>query len=110
MWLVLSLALLVALAASAHRYLRARRLRRERDREPGANADNPIPVTSYREIDDHLVSRRCPCGGKYKSLGEATAEQDGTSIRIVRVECGRCEELGWIYFDTSDVKPPPTLH
>jgi len=109
-WFVLSLALVVALAASARRLLRARRRRLGQARLPGAGPSHPIPVGSYREIDEHLEGRRCPCGGKYASLGEASAEQDGTSIRVVRVECGRCEELGWVYFDTSEVPLPPTLH
>jgi hypothetical protein len=106
--LLLALALVAALAAAGYRVLRRRRRRRLLAALPGGARESAIEVEAFSEIEDHLRVRECPCGGLLASLGERsenTAGQpsgrDGRILRVVRVECRRCEELSEVWFDAT---------
>jgi hypothetical protein len=97
----LTTALLIALAATALRVLRRRRIRAVAATLPGARPENAIPIGDFSEINDALRARRCICGGILANLGEASVRDDGRVLRVVRAECGRCEKEQRVYFDTS---------
>lgn len=99
--LALTTALLLALAAAALRVLRRRRIRAVAATLPGARPDNAIHVANFNEIDAALRARRCICGGFLASLGERSARDGDRVLRVVRAECGRCENEQTVYFDTS---------
>ena len=103
--LALTTALLLALAATALRVLRRRRIRAVAATLPGARPDNAIHVADFNEIAAALRARRCICGGFLASLGERSARDGNRLLRVVRAECGRCENEQTVYFDTST-----TLH
>jgi hypothetical protein len=99
--LVLTLALLVALAASGWRFWRRARVARMIGALPGGSERTALEVTSFDEVDDHLYTRECPCGGRYSVRGEGTRVSDGRRFRVVRVECMRCERDASVYFDVT---------
>lgn len=102
--ILLSLALAAALAAAGWRMLRRRRRRVLLAALPGGARDSAIEVEAFSEIEDHLRVRECPCGGLLASLGERSeSEGRGPSriLRVVRVECRRCEELAEVWFDVT---------
>lgn len=99
--LVLVAALLAALSATGYRFLRRRRLSRRLAGLAGGSRATAIAVEAFPEIDDHVVRRECRCGGLLASHGERS-ETDGSRIlRVVRVECRRCEERGEVWFDVT---------
>jgi len=59
------------------------------------------PHATASEIDAALRARRCICGGFLSSLGERSARDGDRVLRVVRAECGRCENEQTVYFDTS---------
>lgn len=99
--LALTTALLLALGAATLRLLRRRRIRAIAETLPGARPDNPIRVEDFSEIDAALRERRCICGGFLTNLGERSAREGDRVLRVVRAECGRCEDEQTVYFDTS---------
>jgi hypothetical protein len=99
--LAITLALLLALGATALRLRRRRRIRAMAAALPGAEPANAIRVNDFGEIDAALRARRCICGGFLSSLGERSQRDDGRVLRVVRAECGRCEDVQTVYFDTS---------
>ena len=101
--LLLTLALLVALAASARRLLRRRRIATVAESLPGAVPELAIVVADLAEIDTALRARRCICGGFLSSLGERSERDGDRVLRVVRAECGRCERVQTVYFDPSTV-------
>jgi hypothetical protein len=99
--LFLVAALLAALSASGYRVVRRRGLRQRLAALPGGSRATAIAVEAFSEIDDHLARRGCRCGGLLSSHGERS-EPDGSRIlRVVRVECRRCEERGEVWFDAT---------
>jgi hypothetical protein len=99
--LALTTALLLALAAAGLRVLRRRRVCAAAATLPGARPDTAIRVRDFAEIDAALRARRCICGGFLTSLGERSARDGDRVLRVVRAECGRCEDEQTVYFDTS---------
>jgi len=99
--LFLALALLVALAFTARRWWRRRRLEHRLSTLPGGSAATAISVTAFDQIDAEIRRRRCPCGGRNETRGEGTQTENGRSLRVVRLECGFCERRSRIYFDVS---------
>jgi len=99
--LLLTLALLAALAASAYRWLRRRRFRQALAALPGGSPATAIEVEGFGEIDFHVHQRICPCGGRVQSLGERSSPAGQQVLRVVRVECRSCEEIAEIWFDAS---------
>jgi hypothetical protein len=102
--LLLFAALVAALAAAGYRTFRRRKRRRLLAALPGGCRESAIEVEAFSEIEDHLRVRECPCGGLLASLGERSeTEGKGVSriLRVVRVECRRCEELSEVWFDAT---------
>jgi hypothetical protein len=99
--LLLTLALIIALAFSAWRWWRRRKLDRRLRALPGGSAATAIAVASFDEIDEEVRRRRCPCGGRHDVHGEGAETDNGRSLRIVQVECRFCERRSRIYFDVS---------
>jgi hypothetical protein len=99
--LALTTALLLALGVTALRMLRRHRIRAVAATLPGARPDTAIRVRDFTEIDAALRARRCICGGFLSSLGERSARDGDRVLRVVRAECGRCENEQTVYFDTS---------
>lgn len=118
--LLLLAALLAALAASGYRTLRRHRRRRALAALAGGSRVTALAVDDFRDIDQHLATRECPCGGLLASHGErserhevrgdaasrgaaAMGRSSTTSIllRVVRVECRRCEERSEVWFDVT---------
>jgi len=99
--LLLSLALVAALSVTGYRALRRHRRRRRLASLDGGSRATAIAVEAFSEIDDHLARRECRCGGLLAGHGERS-EADGQRIlRVVRVECRRCEERGEVWFDAT---------
>ncbi|MFQ5353094.1 MAG: hypothetical protein ACE5D3_08475 [Candidatus Binatia bacterium] len=103
MGLALTLALLVALASVAYRAVRRARTRRVLASLPGASAETAIRVGSFDRMDDAIQQRRCHCGGFLTNLGEGSARSEERVLRLVRVECRKCEEQSFLYFDLSQL-------
>lgn len=85
----------------ALRWVRRRKIRALATTLPGARPDNAIGVRDFSEIDAALRARRCICGGFLTSLGERSVRDGDRVLRVVRAECGRCEDEQTVYFDTS---------
>ena len=100
-WFLLSVALLAALAASGWRVLRRARFRRALAALDGGSRSTAIAVEAFSEIEDHLRGRECPCGGLLANLGERSEKGEQRFLRVVRVECRRCEELAEVWFDAT---------
>jgi len=101
LWLALSLALVAALVASGYRRLRRLRFRRALAALPGGSRENALVIDAFSDIEDHLAVRECPCGGLLASLGERSQNDGKRILRVVRVECRRCEDLGEVWFDAT---------
>lgn len=105
--LLLLAALVAALAVTGYRVLRRRRRRRLLAALPGGSRQTAIEIDAFPDIDDHLERRECLCGGLLASLGERSESlQTGSGpgrliLRVIRVECRRCEELGEVWFDVT---------
>jgi hypothetical protein len=99
----IALALLLALAFSGRRLMRRRRLARLMSQLPGGHASNAMQVDSFEDIDEKIRARRCPCGGRYDVLGEGSRSLGARRLRIVRVECGTCENEATIHFDVTEL-------
>jgi hypothetical protein len=99
--LLLTLALLLALAFSARRLWLRRRLARLLGSLPGGRANSALTVRSFDEIDDQIRARRCPCGGRYEVRGEGSRAVRASRLRVVHVECGTCENEASVYFDVT---------
>ena len=100
---LLTLALLAALAASLRRVLRRRHIDTVAASLPGAVPEQAITVGDIGGIDTALRTRRCICGGLLTSLGERSEAHGERMLRAVRAECGRCEKIQTVYFDTATV-------
>ena len=98
---LLLLALLAALGASLRRRLKRRRIENVALSLPGAAAERAIVVGDLGGIDAALRTRRCICGGFLTSLGERSEAHGERMLRVVRAECGRCERMQTVYFDTA---------
>jgi len=99
---LIALALVVALAFSAARWLRRARLARRLAALPGGGASTAIEVSSFEAIDDEIRKRRCRhCGSRYDACGEGSGEHDGRRFRTVDIECQLCERRMRVYFDVS---------
>lgn len=99
--LVLTLALLVALSVVGARAWRRRRRRLALAALPGGSRATALEVEAFSEIEEDLGRRQCACGGRLASHGERS-ENDGERIlRVVAIECGRCEERGHVWFDAT---------
>jgi hypothetical protein len=101
LWLLISLALLAALAASGRRVWKRRRFRSAVAALGGGSRETALAIDAFSDIELHLVTRECPCGGLLASLGERSEKQDGRILRIARVECRRCEERFEVWFDAT---------
>lgn len=99
--LLLGAALLAALAASAVRVLRRCRLERELAALAGGSRSTALEVEDFAAIDAHLAVRGCRCGGRLKAHGERSEAGGARVLRVVRVECDRCERRGEVWFDAS---------
>ena len=98
--LVLVAALVAALTASGLRLAKRRRRRRLLQALPGGSRETAIAIDDFADIEDHLSRRECLCGGLLTSLGERS-ERDPRLLRVIRVECRRCEDRGEIWFDAT---------
>ena len=98
---LITAALLLALAFSARRLWLRRRLTRLMSLLPGGRPDSALTVESFDEIDEQIRARRCPCGGRYEVLGEGSRAVHASRLRVVRVECGTCENEASVYFDVT---------
>jgi hypothetical protein len=101
--LILTLALLAALAFSGERILRGKRLRRRLAALPGGSSETAIEIESFADIEEHLDKRDCRCGGALRVLGERSERAGDHILRVVHVECYRCEETQWLYFNATQV-------
>lgn len=101
--LLMTVAIVVAVAALARRRMRTARLRRAAAVRAGASPDLAIAVRDFTEIDDHLGRRWCHCGGYLERTGEGSREVAGRRFRVVRLRCQECEEACEVFFDTTEI-------
>ena len=99
--LLLLAALLAALGATGLRRLRRLRRQRAMSALPGGSRATAFEVDAFSGIDEHLEHRECRCGGLLSSHGERSENTGGRMLRVVRVECRRCEERGEVWFDVT---------
>jgi hypothetical protein len=97
-------ALAAAIATFARRRWRRAKLRRLAETRPGASPALAIPIAGFDEIDDHLRSRRCACGGYLARCGEGSRERAGHRYRVARLECLDCARVEEVFFDTTDLR------
>jgi len=91
---------IVALLAAIALGVRALRRRARARAQPGRRREQPIAIRDYGEIDLTVRLQHCACGGRYGVRGEGPAD-DG--VRVVHVECQRCERDVALYFDVRGV-------
>jgi hypothetical protein len=99
--LLLLAALVAALAATGSRRLRRRQRRVALAGLAGGSRSTALEVDAFSQIDEHLAHRECPCGGLLASHGERSEQGGDRRLRVVRVECRRCEERGEVWFDAT---------
>jgi hypothetical protein len=99
--LVLSLALIVALAFAGRRMFRRTSARKRLAALPGMSRETAISVADFDEIETHVARLRCPCGGRYDQKGESSSEHGGRRFRTAGIECRFCEERLRIFFDVT---------
>lgn len=102
--LLFSLALLLALAVVAGRWL-GRRLRAGARADallalPGRSPERPISVTSFPALDDAVEEARCACGAPLERLGEVSRP----GLRVVRCTCVVCEVDQDLFFDLRELR------
>jgi len=92
------LALLVALAVVGARKVRqvrkARRVAKLVAQTPGLTPDNPLKLTTGKDLDHFVDHWQCSCGTKLTRLGETTR----MGLRVVRCTCRECETDTDLYF------------
>jgi hypothetical protein len=103
MMLLLTFALLLALAAMGARRVRRARRRRAAETGLGASLTSAIAIRSYAEMDVAVRARACHCGGHLELAGEGTRETGGRRYRVARLRCESCETDRQLFFDTTDV-------
>jgi len=101
MGLVLALALLVALAAVAWKAWQRRAAERRR---PGGRPETALLVHDFGDIDTACRLQTCSCGGLFVERGEGPVQHQGRPLRLVTLECGRCERERRLYFDLSELR------
>jgi hypothetical protein len=99
--ILLALALVAALIATGLRVSRRRRRRRALGALDGGSRATAIEIDAFSDIEDHLAVRPCPCGGLLRSLGERSEPAGPRILRVVRVECMRCEDRAEVWFDAT---------
>ncbi len=99
--LLFALAILAAVAVVGRRKWHAYAAERRR---PGSRVETAIPVTDFRDIDLTIASQRCFCGGSFENLGEGPAGDVQHPLRVVHLECRRCERRCRTYFDMSTLR------
>jgi hypothetical protein len=101
--LAIALALILALFVVGRRWWLEQRLRRIAALAPGASPERPLAVASFAAIEEEIEGRVCGrCGGRFVNLGERSARDGDRLLRVVRLECAGCEDLGWIHFDVTE--------
>jgi len=103
MVVLFTLAIVAAVVSVGLRRLRRRRLRRAAADRLGGSPERPIYIRPYGEMDDHLASRWCACGGYLERTGEGSRTSGGRRFRVARLRCQECEEPDEAFFDTTDV-------
>jgi hypothetical protein len=101
--LLLVAALLAAIVVMAGRRHRRRRLVRAAATRAGSSLENAIAIQRFDEMDDHLRTRWCHCGGYLERRGEGTRDAAGRRYRTARLRCQECEADALVFFDTTDV-------
>jgi len=101
--LLMTVAIVAAVASLAGRRLRTARLRRAAALRAGASPELAIAVRNFTEIDDHVARRWCHCGGYLERTGEGSREASGRRFRIIRLRCQECEEGCEVFFDTTEI-------
>jgi len=96
-------ALVAALVAVGARRYRRLRLDRADARRSGSTLESAIYVRSFTEIDTHLSTVWCRCGGYLGRLGEGSRAHGERRYRVARLECYECDRVREIYFDTTDI-------
>ena len=74
-------------------------------RAPGASPETALALADLRAIDGLILQQTRACGGGFRPFGERSVELDGRSLRVAKLECGRCEAERLLYFEH-----PPLLH
>ncbi|MBI4515723.1 MAG: hypothetical protein HY699_07900 [Deltaproteobacteria bacterium] len=67
---------------------------------PGRSESSAITVSDYGEIDAVVRTARCRCGTRLFARGEGSRQ----ALRIVHLECGKCEREYTLYFDVRAVR------
>lgn len=99
--LLLTLALLIALAALAAKIIRQWLIERAR---PGGSAASAIPIEDYADIDVAVRMQSCPCGGRYAIRGEGPVAGVTRPLRTTHLECRRCHRERVLYFDLTSLR------
>jgi hypothetical protein len=98
--LLLGLAVILAVAAVAHRRWKQAR---EAARRPGSSMSRAIPVWRFDQIDRTVSRRRCQCGTLLRAAGEGSREVGHRRFRIAHLVCPECEREESVYFDVTRV-------
>lgn len=99
--LLLGLAAVVAVGAVAIRKLQERAVERAL---PGRAPASAIPITNYAEIDVAVRLQSCRCGGRFAVAGEGPVRHETRNLRMVNLECRRCERARRLYFDLTELR------
>ena len=70
---------------------------------PGRNPNDPIAVQRFDAIDEFVRHQRCVCGGIPDVVSEASKMIGNENLRVVRADCGECEEELYFFFRIDEM-------
>ena len=98
---LLGAAALVAAVGIGVRIVQQRAAERAR---PGATAARAIAIEDFGDIDVAVRMQLCGCGGRFVIRGEGPAAGTADHLRVVHLECRKCERERRLFFDVSTVR------
>ena len=70
---------------------------------PGRNAKDPIDIQRFDAIDEFVRRQRCFCGGIPDVVSEGSKMIGNENLRVVRADCGECEEELYFFFRLEEM-------
>lgn len=99
--LLFALFLAIALAVQLVKYLKQRSVQNSFKQHAGNHPDRPLKINRFDQMEDHLQTTRCPCGGVWMMRHEGSKSTPNARLRVIHAECTRCESETDFFFDLT---------
>ena len=70
---------------------------------PGRNHHEPIEIERFDEMDYFVRRQKCFCNGSLEVVSEGSKTIDGQNLRVIRADCGECEEELYFFFKMNQL-------